>query len=138
MKKTLLVLTVVLMAIGASAAWAQEPTTEPGLFFTITNKCDSPVRGFAVGDKLCLLQITTATFMRAIFQGDMVSGQDKSAMACAGDDGNGVVLFVPPPGVATQAVKVTVKPNETVPIPDNFCGIGMSEEAAGNEQLKVE
>jgi len=97
-------------------------TTNPGLFFTISNECSSAVKGFAVGDKLCLLSIGSATFMRAIFQGNMEPGEKKMGMACAGEDGNGVVLFVPPAGCQVQAVQFTVKPNETLSIPDSFCG----------------
>lgn len=105
-------------------------TTHPGLFFTIRNDCSTAVKGFAVGDKLCLLSIGSATFMRAIFQGNMEPGETRMGMACAGDDGNGVVLFVPPVGVPAQAVQFTAKPNETLSIPDSFCGAsgGVHEE----------
>ena len=77
---------------------------------------------FYIGDKLCLLSIGSATFMRAIFQGNMEPGEKKMGMACAGEEGNGVVLFVPPVGCQVQAVQFTVKPNETLSIPDSFCG----------------
>ena len=97
-------------------------TTNPGLFFTISNDCSTAVKGFAVGDKLCLLSIGTAVYMRAIFQGTMEPGEKKMGMACAGSDGNGVVLFVPPVSSGAQAVQFTVKPNETVSIPSSFCG----------------
>jgi hypothetical protein len=117
--KVVLVLTL-LLALGAFAASAQ--TTQPGLFFTIQNTCGSAVSGFAVGDKLCLLQISTATFMRAIFQGTMAPGATQSAMACTGKDGLASVLFVPAPGMPIQAVLVAVKPNQVVPIPKTFCG----------------
>lgn len=112
-----------LLALHVPMAAAQA-TTQPGLFFTIVNNCTTPVSGFAVGDELCLLQISTATFTRAIFQGTMSPGQKQTGMACAGKDGNGSVIFVPPVGTATQAVVVTVKPNEAVAIPSNFCGRG--------------
>lgn len=42
-------------------------------------------------------------------------------MACAGDDGNGIVLFVPPVGYAIDAIQCVVRPNETVNIPESFC-----------------
>lgn len=115
------------VALNAPAALAQA-TTQPGLFFTIVNNCGTPVSGFAVGDELCLLQVGSATFTRAIFQGTLVSGQQQFGMACAGKDGNGSVIFVPPAGTATQAVIVTVKPDSTVAIPQTFCG--RSTEAA--------
>jgi hypothetical protein len=117
--KAVLTLTV-LLVLGAFAATAQ-PTTQPGLFFTIANGCGAAVSGFAVGDKLCLLQIGTATYTRAIFQGTMAPGEQKSSMACAGKDGNGSVIFVPALGTSTQAVVVTVRPNQVVSIPQSFC-----------------
>jgi len=119
MRVTVFLLLAVLLAFGASAATAQ--TTQPGLWFTIANGCTAAVSGFAVGDKLCLLQISTATFTRAVFQGTMAAGEKKTGMACAGKDGNGSVIFVPPVGTAIQAVVVTVKPNEVVSIPKTFC-----------------
>ena len=119
-KATVLILAA-LLAFGATAAMAQ-PTTQPGLFFTIVNACPSAANGFAVGDKLCLLQIGTATFTRAIFQGNMVSGEKKSAMACTGKDGKASVLFVPAAGSGAQAVLVAVSPNQAVNIPATFCG----------------
>ena len=120
MRGKVFVILTVLLAFGAIAATAQ-PTTQPGLFFYITNSCSAPVSGFAVGDKLCLLQVGSATFTRAIFQGVMVPGEKKFAMACAGKDGNGSVIFVPPVSVSTQAVVVAVKPNQVVSIPKTFC-----------------
>lgn len=112
-----------LLALNVPMAAAQA-TTQPGLFFTIVNNCATPVSGFAVGDELCLMQISTATFTRAIFQGTLSPGQKQTGMACAGKDGNGSVIFVPSAGTSTQAVVVTVKPNEAVAIPQNFCGRG--------------
>ncbi|HJX28796.1 MAG TPA: hypothetical protein VJ885_12870 [Thermoanaerobaculia bacterium] len=112
-----------LLALNVPMAAAQ-PTTQPGLFFNIVNHCPTPVSGFAVGDELCLLQVGSATFTRAIFQGTMSPGQKQFGMACAGKDGNGTVIFVPPVGTAVQAVVVTVKPNEAVAIPPSFCGRG--------------
>lgn len=112
-----------LLALNAPAATAQA-TTQPGLFFTIVNGCSTPVSGFAVGDELCLLQVGSATFTRAIFQGTLVPGQQQFGMACAGKDGNGTVIFVPPVSTAIEAVIVTVKPNQKVNIPPTFCGKG--------------
>jgi hypothetical protein len=110
-----------LLALNVPMAAAQA-TTQPGLFFTIVNHCPTPVSGFAVGDELCLLQVGSATFTRAIFQGTMTPGQKQFGMACAGKDGNGTVIFVPPVSTAIDAVVVTVKPNEAVAIPPSFCG----------------
>lgn len=121
MRAKVILTLAVLLILSAFAATAQ-PTTQPGLFFTIDNGCSTPVNGFAVGDKLCLLQIGSATYMRAIFQGTMVPSEKKQSMACAGKDGNGSVLFVPPPGSGAQAVLVAVKPNQVVNIPQTFCG----------------
>jgi hypothetical protein len=131
MKVKVFLMLTALLALGAFAATAQ-PTTQPGLFFTIVNGCNSPVSGFAVGDKLCLLQIGTATYTRAIFQGTMVPGEKKSSMACTGKDGNASVLFVPPVQSGAQAVLVTVKPNQAVSIPQSFCG---AANAAPEHQL---
>src|SRR5215813_7705789 len=128
MMRAKVVLTLaVLLILGAFAATAQ-PTTQPGLFFTIANGCSTPVSGFAVGDKLCLLQIGSATFTRGIFQGTMVAGEKKSGMACTGKDGKASVLFVPPAGSGAQAVLVSVTPNQVVNIPQTFCGRAASLE----------
>lgn len=108
--------------------------TSPGLWFTIVNNCDGAVDGFAVGDKLCLLDIGTATFMRAIFQGNLGAGAEVSGQACAGSDGNGVVLFVPPVSSGAQAVEMTVEPNGTAAVPSTFCG--SSGEGDAMMQLK--
>jgi hypothetical protein len=97
------------------------PVTDPGLFFTIFNACSKPVVGFAVGDKLCFLQIGGATFTRGIFQGTFAAGERKQVMACAAGDGNATVLFVPPLSSPAQAVQMTVKPNETTRVPQTFC-----------------
>ncbi len=121
MKVKVFLMLTALLALGAFAATAQ-PTTQPGLFFNIVNSCGTPVSGFAVGDKLCLLQVSTATYTRSIFQGTMVPGEKKFAMACTGKDGNASVLFVPPVQSGAQAVLVTVKPNQVVSIPQSFCG----------------
>ncbi len=137
MRKAIVVFALALAVLGVSMARAQGPTTQPGLFFTIVNQCPSPVRGFAVGDTLCLLKINTATFTRAIFQGDMVAGEKKSAMACTGADGQAVVLFVPSVSMPVQAVKVNVKPGQAVPIPSTFCGKAVGDEAPGS-QFKTE
>ncbi|HEX5759618.1 MAG TPA: hypothetical protein VF121_10520 [Thermoanaerobaculia bacterium] len=134
MRAVFLLSLTALFLIGAPAADANgqaNPTTQPGLFWTINNACSRPVSGFAVGDKLCLLQVGTATFTRAIFQGTMVPGEKKFAMACAGADGNGVVLFVPAIGMPIQAVQVTVRPNQVVDIPQTFCGAPAAEEPGG-------
>jgi hypothetical protein len=109
---------VALLALGASAT-AQ--TTQPGLFFTIVNNCSTPVSGFAVGDQICLLQVGTASFTRAIFNGTMAPGQKQFAMACT-KNALGSVIFVPSVSMPIQAVTVAVKPNATVPIPNTFCG----------------
>lgn len=119
----LLALCAVLMCCGPMTA----DTTNPGLFFNIQNDCSGSVQGFAVGDKICFLQIDAATFMRAVFQGNMSAGQSKQVMTCAGSDGNGIVLFVPPVSSGAQAVQMTVKPNETVAIPSSFCSPGQAE-----------
>lgn len=110
-----------LLALNVPMAAAQ-PTTQPGLFFNIVNNCPTPVSGFAVGDELCLLQVGSAVYTRAIFQGTLSPGQKQFGMACAGKDGNGTVIFVPPVSTSIQAVVVTVKPNENVAIPSTFCG----------------
>jgi hypothetical protein len=128
--KVFLTLTMLLL-LGAFAATAQA-TTQPGLFFTLSNGCGSAVSGFAVGDELCLLQVGSATYTRAIFQGTMAAGEQKFSMACAGKDGNGSVIFVPPVSSGAQAVVVTVKPNQVVSIPKTFCG---SANAAPEHQL---
>ena len=120
-----------LLALNAPMAAAQA-TTQPGLFFNIVNNCPTPVSGFAVGDELCLLQVGSATFTRAIFQGTLSPGQRQFGMACASKDGSGTVIFVPPVGTSMQAVIVTVKPNENVAIPSTFCGRGNE---AGPETL---
>lgn len=99
LKVTASLFVMMLMGISLPVAMAQPTaTTQPGLFFTIQNGCGSAVSGFAVGDELCLLQIGSATFTRAIFQGTLAAGEQKAGMACAGSDGNGKVIFVPPPG----------------------------------------
>ena len=111
------------------------PTTHPGLFFNIKNDCSSPVRGFAVGDKLCLLSIGSAVFTRAIFQGDMMPGEVRTYnMACVNSEGTGLVLFVPPVSSGAQAVEFRVKPYETISIPSTFCG---SAGEPNEDQLKV-
>jgi hypothetical protein len=120
MKVKVFVILMVLLAFSAIAATAQ-PTTQRGLFFYITNGCSAPVSGFAVGDKLCLLQVGSAKYDRAIFRGTMDPGEKKFGMACAGGNGNGSVRFVPPPSTQIDAVVVTVKPNEVVSIPKTFC-----------------
>jgi hypothetical protein len=127
--KVVLILTL-LLALGAFTATAQ--TTQPGLFFTIQNTCSSAVSGFAVGDKLCLLQVSTATFTRAIFQGTLAPGATQFGMACTGKDGLASVIFVPPASSGAQAVVVAVKPNQTVAIPKTFCG---TSNAAPQNQL---
>ncbi|HEX8169123.1 MAG TPA: hypothetical protein VF824_01125 [Thermoanaerobaculia bacterium] len=96
-------------------------TTQPGLFFQIANTCSSSVSGFAVGDEMCLLQVGSAVYTRAIFQGTLAPGAQQFGMACAGKDGNGSVIFVPPVSSGAQAVVMTVKPNSTVAIPKTFC-----------------
>lgn len=131
-KATVFLILAALLAFGATAAMAQ-PTTQPGLFFTIVNACPTAASGFAVGDKLCLLQIGTATYTRAIFQGNMASGEKKSAMACTGKDGKASVLFVPAAGSGAQAVLVAVSPNQAVNIPTTFCG--RAEAAPGSQLL---
>lgn len=120
-----------LLVLCAFAAMAQ-PTTQPGLFFTISNPCSGPVSGFAVGDKLCLLQVGSATYTRAIFQGTMVPGEQKFSMACTDKTGTASVIFVPPVSSGAQAVVVAVKPNQVVPIPKTFCP---SANAAPEHQL---
>ena|ERR1051326_7126288 len=100
---------------------ATAQTTQPGVAFTIVNGCSAPVRGFAVGDEVCLLKVGTAVYTRGIFQGTMVAGEKKEGMACADKDGNGSVIFVPWAGAGIDAVIVTVKPNEVVNIPKTFC-----------------
>ncbi|HEY0156193.1 MAG TPA: hypothetical protein VGF28_02780 [Thermoanaerobaculia bacterium] len=112
----------------ASVMTAQ--TTESGLFFTISNGCSAPVTGFAVGDEVCLLKVGSAVFTRAIFQGNMLPGEQKFSMACAGKDGNGSIIFVPPAGTSMSAVVVSVKPEQVVAIPKTFC-----PEAAAERQL---
>ena len=97
-------------------------STSPGLFFNIHNPCDVEVSGFVVGDKLYLLEIGTASFMRPVFQCSMQPGETVQVMTGAGSDGNGVVLFVPPVQCGAQAVQMTVRPNETVDVPTTFCG----------------
>ena len=109
---------VTLLALGVPA---RAQSTQPGLFFKIANNCGAPVSGIAVGDKLCLLEVGTATFTRAIFSGTLAPGQQQFAMACT-KDGVGSVIFVPPVGTSIQAVVVPVKPNQIVPIPSTFCG----------------
>src|ERR1041385_8611748 len=89
-----LTIALLLCAFGATA----QESTHPGLFFTISNDCGGPVSGFAVGDKICLLQVGSAVFYRGIFQGTMLAGEKKDAMACTDKDGNATVIFVPPPG----------------------------------------
>lgn len=127
--KVVLILTL-LLAFGAFAASAQ--TTQPGLFFTIQNACSTAVSGFAVGDKLCLLQVGTATYTRAIFQGTLAPGATQFGMACTGKDGLASVIFVPPVSSGAQAVVVPVKPNQVVAIPKTFCG---NANAAPQNQL---
>jgi hypothetical protein len=112
----------------------KESITNPGLFFTIVNNSKHPVKGFAVGDKVNLLSIGSAVFMRAIFQGNMDPGEKRMGMAGAGDDGKGIILFVPPVGVPTQAVQVIVKPNEVVSIPESFVSIA---DETGKDQFKI-
>ncbi|MEL7060512.1 MAG: hypothetical protein AAGN46_10845 [Acidobacteriota bacterium] len=112
-----------------------DTTTNDGLFFTIKNDCDSAANGFAVGDKLYLLKIDSATFMRPVFQGDLAAGEDVQVMTGANSDGNGVVLFVPPVSSSGQAVEMTVSPNETVKVPSDFCG---SSGAADRSQLRAD
>jgi hypothetical protein len=128
------VLVVALVAV-APAAQADDVTTHPGLFFTITNGCSSTVSGFAVGDKLCLLQVELATYTRAVFQGDLAAGQSQFAMACTASDGLATVLFVPPVSSGAQAVEMRVKPNETVKVPSTFCPSG---DAAPESQFQGE
>jgi hypothetical protein len=130
-KATVFLILAAFLAFGATAAMAQ-PTTQPGLFFTIVNRCTTAASGFAVGDKLCLLQIGSATYTRAVFQGTMVSGEKKTGMACTGKDGKGSVLFVPAAGSGAQAVLVAVSPNQAVDIPSTFCDRG---NAAPGSQL---
>ena len=130
--KVVLILTLFL-TLGAFAATAQ--TTQPGLFFTIANNCPTAVSGFAVGDKLCLLQVGTATYTRSIFQGTMVPGEKKFSMACTGKDGAASVIFVPPVSSGAQAVVVPVKPNQVVAIPNTFCGGGAKSAAPEHQFL---
>jgi hypothetical protein len=108
---------LLLCAFGASA----QTTTQAGLFFNISNGCSAPVNGFAVGDEVCLLQVGSAVYTRAIFQGTMVSGEKKFGMACTRKDGTASVIFVPPVSSSASAVIVTVKPNQVVSIPSTFC-----------------
>ncbi|HET9227393.1 MAG TPA: hypothetical protein VFR31_12050 [Thermoanaerobaculia bacterium] len=122
MKRTVCFVFILAAVLALNVPAVEAQTTQPGLFFTIVNNCTTSVSGFAVGDKLCLLQVGTATFTRAIFQGTMAPGQQQFAMACAGKDGNGSVIFVPPAGTSIQAVVVAVKPNQKVNIPQTFCG----------------
>lgn len=119
----LLFASLAVAALSSPAAFAadSDQTVNPGLFFTIKNACSSSVNGFAVGDELCLLQVESATFTRAIFDGDMDAGATQFGMACAGSDGNGEVIFVPSVSMAVDAVKVKVSPNATVNIPSTFC-----------------
>lgn len=108
------------------------PTTVPGLWFTIKNACTSSVNGFAVGDELLLFEIGTATFTGKIFQGNLRPGEEVSCQAAADENGNGKIIFVPAPGYATAAIVVEVKPNSVVNVPESFCGMGGSNE----DQLK--
>jgi hypothetical protein len=124
-----------LTLLACAPGLADDTSTHSGLFFTIQNNCSSAVVGFAVGDKICLLQIESATFTRGIFQGTMLAGEEKTGMACTGTDGNASVLFVPPPSSGAQAVLVTVTPNETVSIPSTFCS---TSSADPKEQLRHE
>jgi hypothetical protein len=125
MKRGTLISEIIALALlGPSVALAgSDQTTNPGLFFTIQNACNSSVNGFAVGDEICLLQVGMATYTRAVFDGDMAPGATQFAMACTGSDGKGEVIFVPPVSTAIDAVKVSVSPNETVSIPSTFCGV---------------
>ncbi len=130
MKRAVFSMLLLLLAFHVPAAMAQA-TTQPGLFFTIVNKCSGPVSGIAVGDEICLLQIGSATYTRAIFQGTLAAGQQQFGMACAGKDGNGSVIFVPAPGTSVAAVVVTVKPNGIVSVPSTFCGMKAGKAAPG-------
>lgn len=132
-----LVLTLVAVA---PAARAGDDSVHSGLFFTIDNACSDTVSGFAVGDKICLLKIESAWFMRGIFQGDLAAGASVTGMACTGSDGNATVLFVPPVCSGAQAVEMTVQPNETVKVPSSFCTPCAAGAESGSPQslLKTE
>ena len=93
----------------------------PGLWFTIKNTCTGAA--FAtVGDKICQLQIGSATFMTKVRQGDVPAGFSEQFNICAAKaGGDGQVLFIPPPASPVTAELVTVKPGSTVSIPAKFC-----------------
>ncbi|MDY7093514.1 MAG: hypothetical protein SX243_11150 [Acidobacteriota bacterium] len=124
MKKSLIVgcIAIALLWVSGVPVFADAYTpSQNGLSFDLVNKCDGIVSGIAVGDKVCLLKIGSAFFMSTVFSGDMASGDSQWASACTNIDGEAKILFVPSPSCGTQAVEVTVKANETVAIPSNFC-----------------
>lgn len=134
------VLVLALVAVAPTARAVDDTSVHSGLFFTIDNACSDTVSGFAVGDKICLLKIESAWFMRAIFQGDLAAGGSVTGMACTGSDGNATVLFVPPVCSGAQAVEMTVQPNSTVQVPSSFCTpcAGGAESASPQSLLKTE
>jgi len=114
-----------LLALGASAASAE--TTSPGIFFTIVNNCSGAVTDFAVGDKICQLEISTATYYRAIYSGTLQASDSTEAMTCTGTDGKGEVIFVPPATSSSSAVTVKVSADESVSIPSSFCSLSKTK-----------
>jgi hypothetical protein len=98
-----------------------QASTHPGLWFTIKNACAGSAYA-TVGDEVCLLSIGSATYLTKIRSGYVAKGYSEMFNACAqATDGNGQILFVPAPGMSTDAVLVTVKPDSTVEIPTKFC-----------------
>jgi hypothetical protein len=119
---------IALLLVGSAPVLAQNYSpSQTGISFDIVNKCDGTVSGIAVGDKVCLLKIDLAYYMSTVFAGDMASGDSQWASACANIDGQAQILFVPSPTCGTQAVEVSVKANETVAIPENFCACATGE-----------
>lgn len=106
--------------------------TSPGISFTLKNNCDSPVRGLSVGNRLYLLEVGSATFRTSVFFGDLEPGEEVQLMAASDFEGKADLLFVQ---INCGSAVVTATANETVSVPDRYCGCSGEY---SQEHLKVD
>lgn len=105
--------------------------TVPGISFTLKNNCKSPVRGLLLGNQLYTLNMGTWTAMTPVFDGDLDPGEEVTVFAASDFAGKAELLFVQ---VSCGAAPVTVSANETVIVPEKYCGCSGDSNL---EQLKV-
>jgi hypothetical protein len=101
------------------AADAPKAADPPGLWLTLKNECATPAAA-NVGDKICAVEIGTASYLHSVQSGEVPAGFTAHITACAGANGEATLQFSPLKGT-TAPVYVTVKPNGTAAYPKAFC-----------------